>query len=169
MRYSIRSIASPAISVRRLGALDAAHLEAHCLRLAPHDALNLFGAQAEPIAVRRYLAGVDFHWDIILAGLEREGTVRATARVRTQRGSRWAELLPAREHNWVAAEQWNEIICAAVESARTASIGWLSVASLGYDPETRDALRLAGFDLQAEADGTIGELCLGHERNRRVA
>jgi hypothetical protein len=167
MDVASTSIDAPAITIRRLGPADATGLEAHYQRLTPYDALNLFSEQAESIAVKRYLAGIDFHRDIILAALGRDGAVRATVRIRVQRGSRWAELVPVREHDRVAPEQWKETIHAAVAAASSASIGWLSVASLGYDAETRDALKGVGFDLQAEEDGTIGELCLGHAGSKR--
>lgn len=162
MQEQTECIESPSLTIRRLGAMDAAHVEAHYRRLAPYDALNLLGAHGNPIAIKRYLAGMDFDRDIILAAFDPEGAVRATVRVRGECGSRWAELLPAREQDRIAAMDWRSVIRAAVEAARGASVGWLSVASLGYDPETRDALKLAGFDLQADEEGTVGELRLGH-------
>jgi hypothetical protein len=129
---------------------------------------SLFGADS-PNAIRRYLAGVDYEEEIIFAGLDTHGLVRAAVRVRALHASRWAELFPTREARWVGAASWRGIVGAAVAAARAASIGWLSVASLGYDPETRDALEWVGFDLQAEEEGTIGELCLLATAYERLA
>jgi hypothetical protein len=152
------------IAIRRLGLLDAAHLEAHCLRLESHNARDLFGAPPEPVAVRRHVAGIDFRRDIVLAGLGLGGNIRATAHICVDSGCRWAELLLAREHRYVPAEHWSDIIRSAVDMARNASIGWLSVASLGYDAETREVLEAVGFELEGD-EGTIGELCLTGARN----
>jgi len=160
----LREVACGALTIRRLTPVDAAQLEAHCLRLEPHDALNLFGARAVPIAVRRYLSGIDFLQDIIVGCVE-GGIVRATAHIRVDPGCRWAELLLARERSHVVATDWREMIHTGVHLARYASIGWLSVASLGYDPDTREALQALGFNLHAEEEGTIGELCLARVRN----
>lgn len=155
------------IAIRRLGPPDAAHLEAHCLRLEPNNARDLFGAPAEPVAVRRHVAGIDFRRDIVLAGLGLGGNIRATAHICVDSGCRWASLLLAREHRHVPAEHWSDIIRSAVNMARNASIGWLSVVSLGYDAETRDVLKAIGFDLEADAEGTIGELCLARARDQQ--
>ena len=152
------------IAIRRLGPLDAAHLQAHCLRLEPRNALDLFGAPPGPVTVKRHVAGIDFRRDIVLAGLGLGGDIRATAHICMDGGCRWAALLLAREHKHVRAEHWKDIICSAVDMARKASIGWLSLVSLGYDAETRDVLKAVGFNLEADAEGTIGELCLARAR-----
>lgn len=146
--------------IRRLGPLDAVRLEAHYGRLAPYDALNVLGANGDSTVLRRCLAGIDFNHDIILAAVDEGGAVRATARIRVEDGSRWAELVPAREQDRVAALQWRRTIHAAVEAAKNASIGWLTVTSLGFDPETRDALTGEGFEILAHEAGAVGELRL---------
>ena len=158
-----------AVTIRPLGHADVVPLEAHYRRLSPHDALNLFGAFAETIAIRRHIAGINFGQDIILAAVDSAGSVGATVRICARRESRWAELLVAREQDRVAAERWRSLVLAGVQAARDSSVRWLSVASLGFDPETREALTLAGFDLHAEEDGTIGELCLANCARRRNA
>lgn len=152
------------IAIRRLGPLDAAQLEAHCLRLDPHNALDLFGAPPEPFSVKRHVAGIDFARDIVLAGLEPGGSVRATAHICVNSDCRWAALLLARERSHISAEHWEHIICSAVDMARNASICWLSLVSLGYDVETRGVLKAIGFELEGD-EGTIGELCLAGARN----
>ena len=160
MLQATQSNPSNGIVIRRLAERDAVQLQAHCFRLDSHDALNLFSARSEQIAVKRYIAGIDFHHDIVVGGLESESVVRATARISPNSGSRWAELILARERERVGRRDWNEMIFTAVGLAREASLGWLSVTSLGYDPETRDALTSVGFALHADAHGTIGELRL---------
>jgi hypothetical protein len=152
------------LAIRRLSLLDAAHLEAHCSRLEPHNALDLFGIPHQHVAARRYVASIDFLRDIVLAGVEPEGNIRAMAQIRVDSGSRWGALLLAREREYVSAEYWNHIIYSAVDMARNNSVRWVSVESLGYDAETRDALEGLGFHLEADADGTIGELCLTRAR-----
>ena len=146
--------------IRRLRPMDMMSLEAHCSRLQPMDALYLLGALAEPLVVKRYLAGIDLGRDIVLATLDCAGAVTSTVRVRTSSGSPWAELLPAREHHRVTAEAWNGIVGAAVEAAKDAGIGWLLAVIPGHDKFTFDALRAAGFELGADEEGIVGELCL---------
>lgn len=169
MKNETQYIGSLPAEIRRLGPLDAVRLEAHYGRLAPYDALNVLGAYWDSTALRRCLAGIDFNYDIIMAAVDEGGVVRATARIRVGDGSRWAELVPAREQDHVAALQWRRTIHAAVEAAKNASIGWLTVTSLGFDPETRDALTIEGFEIQAHEAGAVGELRLAFASCREGA
>ena len=169
MRDTIFTSMRPSTHIRRLARADSALLEAHVRRLSPEDWIDLFGAGAP--AINRYLAGIDLDRDIILAALGPDGSVRATARIRCDRGSSCAEILLARERDRVGAQLWEGTICAAVEAAIVARIRWLDVSSLGCDAETRHALERAGFRLSASEGGTAGELFFGKaggmERSRR--
>jgi hypothetical protein len=161
MQLRIAHIDSPRPTIARAGPKDSACLEAHLLRLTPHDAVDLLGTKADSCSVKHYLAGIDFDRDIVLAAWDGHGAAHASVRIRVQHGSRWAELLAVREREWIGAQHWRALISAGVTAAMDGSLGWLSVASLGYDRETREALEAAGFRLQAEEEGTLGELALG--------
>lgn len=152
--------AFPRNAIRKLGPADAEALEAHCLRLAPSDALDVLGSRPGGSAARSYVAGIDFERDIVVAGFDDANVPRATARIRADAGSRCADLLVARERERTTAGQWHALVRTAVTLARDASLGWLSVSSLGYDAETRAALTAAGFVLHVDEEGTIGDLCL---------